>query len=113
MALAILAWPLHRWIAHRVARRGLAAALSTAVVGAAILATGLFVTYQIASETVSAAGRVKDGAAGGDIREKAASVPVLGRAVAWMERVGLDVERRPAGSSSPTSGRPPTSPRGR
>jgi predicted PurR-regulated permease PerM len=60
-------------------------------VGAAILATGLFVTYQIASETVSAAGRVKDGAAGGGIREEVASVPVLGRALAWMERVGLDV----------------------
>ncbi len=91
VALAILAWPLHRWIAHRVGRRGLAAAFSTAVVGTAILATGVFVTYQIASETVSAAGRVKDGAAGGDIRQEVASVPVLGRAVAWMERIGLDV----------------------
>jgi hypothetical protein len=28
VALAILAWPIHRWIAHRVARRGLAAALT-------------------------------------------------------------------------------------
>ena len=91
VALAILAWPMHRWITRRVARRGLAAALSTAVVGAVILATGLFVTYQIASEAVSAAERVKDGAAGGDIREKVAAMPGLGRAVAWMERVGLDV----------------------
>jgi predicted PurR-regulated permease PerM len=92
VALAILAWPIHRWIAHRVARRGLAAALSSAVVTAAILATGLFVAYQVASETVSAADRMEDGAAGGDIREKTASVPVLGKLVAWMERVGFDVE---------------------
>ena len=92
VALAILAWPMHRWIAHRASRRGVAAALSSAVVAAAILATGLFVAYQIASETVSAAGRMKDGAAGGDIREKTASIPVLGKLVAWMERVGLDVE---------------------
>src|SRR3954451_15971867 len=89
VALAILAWPMHRWIVHRVSRRGLAAALSSAVVATAILTTGLFVAYQIASETVSAADRMKDGADGGDIRQKAASVPFLGKLVAWMERVGL------------------------
>lgn len=92
VALAILAWPLHRWIAHRVSQRGVAAALSSAVVVTAILTTGIFVSYQIASETVSAAGRVKDEAAGVKIRETVASIPVLGKAAGWMERVGLDVE---------------------
>src|SRR3954451_15545545 len=61
VALAILAWPMHRWIAHRVSRRGVAAALSSAVVVAAIRATGVFVPYQVASETAAAAGRMKDG----------------------------------------------------
>jgi predicted PurR-regulated permease PerM len=91
VALAILAWPVHLWIARRVARPGLAAALSSAVVVAVILGTGLFVTYQLAREAGSAVKRVQRESAEGDLREKAAEVPVLGRAVAWMERVGLDV----------------------
>ena len=33
VALAILAWPMHRRIARRVARPGLAAAISTAIIG--------------------------------------------------------------------------------
>src|SRR4051812_10989570 len=44
VALAILAWPVHRWIAKRVGRRGLAAALSSGLVVGAILASGLFVS---------------------------------------------------------------------
>jgi predicted PurR-regulated permease PerM len=55
VALAILAWPLHRWIARRASRRGLAAAVSSAAVTATILGTGLFITYQIAGETASVA----------------------------------------------------------
>ncbi|WZO99566.1 AI-2E family transporter [Isosphaeraceae bacterium EP7] len=93
VALAILAWPLHRWITLLVTRRGLAAAFSTMVVATVILSTGLFATYQIGSETAVAARRMQDGSAGeGQIRGKIASIPVLGKVVGWAERVGLDVE---------------------
>jgi hypothetical protein len=46
VALAILAWPMHRRIARRVARPGLAAAISTAIIVAAILVlTGYPITF--------------------------------------------------------------------
>jgi hypothetical protein len=93
VALAILAWPVHRWITRRVGGRGIAAGLSTAFVATVIVGTGLFITYQIASETASVAKGLDDGAAeGGVLWERAASVPVVGPAIGWLERVGLDVQ---------------------
>jgi predicted PurR-regulated permease PerM len=93
VALAILAWPLRRWIGRRIAPRWLAAASSTVIVAAVILGTGLFITYQVARETAAAAREVGDGAAAGEaIREKAVSVPVLGRVIEWLERLGLDLQ---------------------
>src|SRR3954451_8632262 len=53
VALAILAWPMHRRIGRHVAQPGLAAGISTAVMVALILGTGLFVTYQVAREAIS------------------------------------------------------------
>src|SRR5918997_3659068 len=69
VALAILACPMHRRIGRHVARPGLAAAISTAVVVAVLLGSGLFVTYEVAREAVSAAERAQGGVAGGDLRE--------------------------------------------
>ena len=92
VALAILAWPMHRRISRHVAQPGLAAGISTAVMVAVILGTGLFVTYQVAREAISITERVNGGAHGEVLRGKAAAVPGLGQVVAWMERAGLDVE---------------------
>src|SRR5947207_5769777 len=64
VALAILAWPMHRAIARRIARPRLAAGLSTAAVVAVILVPGLFVAYQITREAAVAAERMNQGAAG-------------------------------------------------
>lgn len=92
VALAILAWPVHRWISRKVGRGSLAAGLSSAVVATVILGTGVFITYHIAKETASVAKEMENGAAdGGALREKAASIPVVGPALGWLERVGLDV----------------------
>src|SRR4051812_15274644 len=55
VALAIIAWPMHRRIADRVAWPGLAAALSTVVVVLLIVVPGMFVSYQLAREAGSAA----------------------------------------------------------
>lgn len=93
VALAILAWPLHRWISRKVGRGWVAAGLSLTIVAAVILGTGGFITYQIAKETASVAKEMGDGSVeGGALWEKAASVPVVGPAIQWLERVGLDVK---------------------
>jgi predicted PurR-regulated permease PerM len=93
VALAILAWPLHRWLGRRLGSSRLAAASSTTIVAAVIVGTGLFITYQVARETAAAARGIGDGAAAGEaIRQKAASIPVVGRAIEWLERLGLDVQ---------------------
>jgi predicted PurR-regulated permease PerM len=93
VALAILAWPVHRWISRKVGRGSLAAGLSSALVAAVILGTGAFITYHIAKETASVAREMGDGAAeDGALREKAASIPIVGPALGWLERVGLDVQ---------------------
>ena len=97
MALAILAWPMHRRISRHVAQPGLAAGISTAVMVAVILGTGLFVTYQVAREAISITERVNGGAHGEVLPGKAAAVPGLGEVVAWMERAGLDVETEARG----------------
>jgi predicted PurR-regulated permease PerM len=92
VALAILAWPMHRRIARRVARPGPAAAISTAILVTAILGTLLSVTYPLARETAAAVERVGEVAAPIDVRGEAVKLPVVGRVVGWMERTGLDVE---------------------
>lgn len=93
VALAILAWPVHRWIGGKIGRGRLAAGLSSTIVATVIVGTGLFITYQIAGETASVAKRLREGSAeSGEIWKKAASIPVVGPALVWLERVGLDVQ---------------------
>ena len=91
VALAILAWPMHHAIRRRVPNPSLAAALSTAAVVAVIVLPVGFVAYQISRE---AAEQMNGETAGEVLQEKLARVPVLGRAVVWMNRVGVDVEQQ-------------------
>jgi predicted PurR-regulated permease PerM len=92
VALAIIAWPMHRWISRHIERPKLAAVLSSAVVVAVILGPGVFVTYQIAREAASAAERVQVDSGQGGLRETLAGIPGASQVMAWMDRVGLDVE---------------------
>lgn len=92
VALAILAGPIHRAIRRRVDHPTLAAALSTAVVVAIILVPGGFVAYQVSREAAAAAERMAGDPAGSSLLEQAARVPLLGRAVARLDRLGVDVQ---------------------
>jgi predicted PurR-regulated permease PerM len=92
VALAILAWPLHRWVSRHVERPGIAAGLSTLVVVIGILVPGVFVSYQLAQEAAAAADKAQNETAAGAWREKVAGIPVVGRVVEWADRVGVDVE---------------------
>ena len=92
VALAILAWPLHRWVSRHVERPGLAAGLSTLVVVMLILGPGLFVSYQLAQEAAAAADKAQADSGGGRWREKVAGIPGLARVMEWTDRLGVDVE---------------------
>jgi len=92
-ALAIIAWPLHVWIGHRVQYRSLAAALSTLAVLVLILGPGLFVAYELAQEATSAAERVKAESAEGVVRDSMEKTPGLRKVVEWADRVGVDLDR--------------------
>lgn len=91
VALAIIAWPLHRGVSRRIGQPGVAAAVSTAIVVVAIVVPGLFVAYQLGREAGTAAEQVnREGT--DSLRNRLKAVPVLHPALAWMDRVGLDAE---------------------
>ncbi len=99
IALAILAGPIHRAIHRRVEGPALSAALSTAVVVAIILVPGGFVAYQISREATAAAGRMEGNPVGATLQEQATRVPILGRAVARLEQLGVDVQQQARGAA--------------
>ena len=55
IALAIISYPMHRWIEQAVPWSNLAAFLSTAIVTTIIAGTALFVGYHLAEEGTAAA----------------------------------------------------------
>ena len=72
VALAILGWPLHRWLNAHLPNKMLAASLSTTIVVGSIVAVGAFVTYQVTKEAADAAENVTDGDAESKIRQGSA-----------------------------------------
>jgi predicted PurR-regulated permease PerM len=92
VALAIMAWPMHRWIRRHIERPTLAAIFSTLAVAVLILVPGFFVVYQLAREAANAAAQTQQQSTGQVVREKMSEVPVLNEAVAWMDRTGIDLE---------------------
>jgi predicted PurR-regulated permease PerM len=93
-ALAIIAWPLHAWIAGRVPYRNLAAGLSTLAVTVLVLGPGLFVAYQLAEEATSAAEQMKADAAAGVLRGPMEKTPGLRKVTEWADRAGVDLDHR-------------------
>lgn len=100
VALAIIAWPMHRWIGRRVGSPTLAAVLSTIAVVAGIVAPGIFVAVQLAKEVAPVAEKLQDGAES-SIREQAEDLPALAKVTAWMDRIGLNIEEQVRTIASP------------
>jgi predicted PurR-regulated permease PerM len=91
MALAIMAWPMHRIVRQRIASPTGAALVSTVVVLLLIVVPGSFVIYQIGAETeeMSRESKPPDEMVS---RESLQEVPGGSRVIAWMDRVNVDVE---------------------
>lgn len=93
VALAIMAWPVHKRVKARLAGPSLAASASTMIVLLLIVLPGIFVVYQVGRETEEIAKRLKTPPEEVVTREKLQEVPGGSRVVAWMERLNVDVEK--------------------
>lgn len=94
IALVVIAWPLHARISRSIKFPSVAAGVSTAVVVGIVLVPAIFVSYHIASE----AGNAAANGANSDytenmVRHAMAGLPVLDDVAAWMDRVGVDLNR--------------------
>jgi predicted PurR-regulated permease PerM len=92
VALAIIAWPMQRWLARFIENPPLRAGLTTTIVVALILIPGLFVAYHLARETAAAAEKAQHDGVSGGIRAFLERVPGGAGALAWVDRLGIDVE---------------------
>jgi predicted PurR-regulated permease PerM len=94
MALAIMAWPMHRLVKARISSPSGAALASTFVVLLLIVVPGTFVVYQIGRETEQMAKESETPPDEMVSRETLKEVPGGSRVVTWMDRVNIDVEKQ-------------------
>jgi len=88
LALAVVAHPLHGWIARRIEKPGLAAGLAVFAIAVVIIAPAIFVGHSIVREAVSGAQTIQSGLESGKWREQLARSPRLGGALAAIEQQG-------------------------
>ncbi len=94
VALAIIAWPVHQWLARLSGRAGLAAAVTTALVAAVIVGGAVFVTYQVAAQVAEAAQQTGDKPAVETLRDRATRSPTLARAAEWLDHARIDLRQQ-------------------
>lgn len=92
VALAIIAWPMHRRLRAKIASPRMSAMLSTAVVVLVILTPIVLVAFQLTQEVSVAAERIGTESELGSLRTSIDAVPALAPVTAWMDRVGINVE---------------------
>jgi predicted PurR-regulated permease PerM len=86
LAFAVIAHPLHSWIALRIEKPGLAAGLAVFIIGVVIIAPAIFVGHSIVREAMTAAQSIQSGFESGTWREQLARIPRLGGALATIEQ---------------------------
>ena len=93
MALAIMVWPIHRMVGERIANPSVAAVLSTSIVLLLIVVPGIFVVYHVGREVEVIARQSTKPPEDVVSRENLQQVPGGSRAVVWMDRLNIDVEK--------------------
>ena len=93
LALAIIAWPLHRWVTRQVGIPWLSAGVSTVAVLVLVLVPLVFVSYQLAREASSAAEQMKTEQAQGVLKDTMQKTPGLRGIGDWAERMNVDIDR--------------------
>lgn len=86
LALAIIAHPLHRWIARRVSNVTVAAGLAVLVIALAIIGPAVFVGHSVVREATAGAQQAQAALESGKWREQIAQHPRLAGALTQFEQ---------------------------
>ena len=100
VTLAVVAHPLHRWMAQRISWPGLAAGLSVSVIALGLIAPVILVGHTVVREAAAAVGAIEASLEEGTWREKLMGNPYVGRAYAAIEAqddIGSQVQGLAAG----------------
>jgi predicted PurR-regulated permease PerM len=85
LALTVVGYPIHRWIAKRVRRPDLAAALSVAIITIGLLGPTFFIGYQVAKQVSANIAQIRDEAESGEWTRTLQSHPKIKSAVDWVQ----------------------------
>jgi predicted PurR-regulated permease PerM len=86
LALAVVAHPLHGWLAHRIKKPGLAAGLAVFIIAVVLAALVIFVGQSLASSIASGIQTFPSFFQTGHWREQLARIPWLGPLLASLEQ---------------------------
>jgi predicted PurR-regulated permease PerM len=92
LALGVIAYPLHYWLVRRTGWENLSAGLTVAVVAAALIVPGYFLTRQLALETTAFARQAQEKVESGELEQSLQRVPWLGGSLDWL-REHVDLQR--------------------
>lgn len=92
LALTIITWPMHRWIARRIQNPTWAAVVSAGIVTSVLLGCMLFVAWQLAHESQNVAANLQNETPE-SVREKLTKVPGVNSVVNWMDQAGINLEQ--------------------
>jgi predicted PurR-regulated permease PerM len=96
LALAVVAHPLHRWLAQRFTNKHLAAGLAVVLVVVLLVLPGLFIAEQLRQEVVAGAAKLEEKTAPERLRETASQNAYLAQLVSWLDaHVHLEREVMP------------------
>src|SRR5215210_7811815 len=84
VALAVVAHPLHIWIARRINSQNAAAGLAVTVVAVVIVAPGVFLVQQLVSQASRGLGAFKAQVGSGQWQSTVESNPQLARVLGWL-----------------------------
>ena len=91
LALAVVARPLHEWIAAKITNPDVAAGVTVVLVGALVIVPALFVVHQFASEVTGSIEQTQTDLQSGRWRAAVDRLPWLAPLLRWVDK-NLDVQ---------------------
>jgi len=86
LALAVVAHPVHAWIAARITRPSIAAAISLALIVVLLVSPALFVIHSLLTQAAEGLAQVQDEAESNGWEQTVAGIPQLKSALQWLNQ---------------------------